>query len=169
MPRNPPGRPRLVNQVLLNRMIELRKQGFSHREIAEKVRRSERTVRRYTHDVRPQIVVAVAAKPVDVLAACGRIILQLRERLELTTQEVDYVFKHLRKTFESRDPLTRAWLATDAKARSDFLVYDVLRSAMGDIKIRRWIQQFKEQVGGEEMTDEEGNEGGPRADRMLPP
>ena len=36
-----PGRPRKVNQVLLDRMVELRKQGFSCREIAQKVQRSE--------------------------------------------------------------------------------------------------------------------------------
>ncbi len=171
-PRQPPkaaGRPRKVNQVLLNRMIELRKQGFSCQEIAQKVQRSERTVRRYTRGVHPQVALVTKAKPVDVLAACGKIILYGRDQLELTTQEVDFLFKKLRKTFESRDPLTREWLATDSKARTDFLFNDVLRSAMGEIKIRRWIQRFREQVGSEEMMDEEGNEGGPSADRLLPP
>src|SRR5258708_15500182 len=50
-----PGRPRLGNQVLLDRMVELREQGFSHQEIAEKVDRSPRTVRRYTKGVSPRL------------------------------------------------------------------------------------------------------------------
>ncbi len=164
------GRPRKVNQVLLNRMIELRKQGFSCQEIAQKVQRSERTVRRYTRGIRPHVAVSTTAKPVDVLAACGRIILTVRDRLELTTEEVDYLFKKLRKIFESRDPLTRDWLAVDSKARMDFLVYDVLRPTMGEIRTRRWIERFREQVGDSGMNDEEdGDAGGPPADRLLPP
>jgi hypothetical protein len=150
-------------------MIELRKQGFSCQEIAQKVQRSERTVRRYTRRIRPEVVVLTAPKAVDVLAACGKIILYGRDRLELTTQEVDFLFKKLRKTFEARDPLTRDWLATDSKARVAFLFNEVLRPAMSEIRIRRWIQQLREQVGSEEMTDEEGRQVGPSADRLLPP
>lgn len=166
---NAPGKARKVNQVLLNKMIELRRQGFSCLEIAQKVQRSERTVRRYTRQVRPQVVLSVAPKRVDVLAECGRLILAWRSRLELTTRETDLVFKKLRQVFEARDPLTRDWLAIDAKARLDFLIDDVLRSAMSEIKIRRWIQQFSEQVGSGEATDEEGNELGAPARRLLPP
>ena len=163
------GRPRKVNQVLLNRMIELRKQGFSCQEIAQKVERSERTVRRYTRGIRPQVAVVTKAKPVDVLAACGKIILYGRDQLELTTQEVDFLFKKVRKIFESRDPVTREWLAADSKARMDFLFNEVLPPAMGEIKIRRWIERFREQVGDSGMTDEEvRDESGQSADRLLP-
>ena len=170
MPRKTPGRPRLVNQVVMNRMVALRKQGFSHREIAQKVERSERTVRRYTRGVRPQVAPLTKIKRVDVLADCGKIILYGRDRLELTTQEVDYLFKKLRKTFERRDPLTRDWLATDSRARVDFLFNEVLRPAMSEIKLRRWIEQLRAQVGDAGMTDDEvRDESEPSARRLLPP
>jgi hypothetical protein len=151
-------------------MVTLREQGFSHREIAEKVQRSERTVRRYTRGVRPQVAVPTKVKRVGVLAHCAQIILYGRDRLELTTQEMDFLFRMLRKTFEGRDPLTRDWLATDSRARVDFLVNEVLRPGMSDIKLRRWIEQFREQIGGGEITDEEApDDSGPRSDRLLPP
>ena len=77
MRRKPPrkrsrsaGRPRLVNQVLLDRMVELRRQGFSHQQIAEKVQPSERTVRRYLQGVTPKLELPAAPKRVDVLQRC---------------------------------------------------------------------------------------------------
>jgi len=165
-----PGRPRLVNQVLLDRMVELRHQGFSHREIAQKVNRSVRTVGRYLRGVSPQLQLPTTPKRADVLTRCGKIILYARDRLELTTQEVDYLFKKLRKTFEQRDPLTRDWLATDSRARVDFLFNEVLRPAMSEIKLRRWIEHFRELVGDGGMTDEEvRDQSGSSANRLLPP
>ena len=173
IPKDPPetpGRPRKVNQVLLDRMVELRKQGFSCREIAQKVQRSERTVRRYTRGVGPEVTLPTKIKRVDVLAHCGKIILYGRDRLKLTTQEVDYLFKKLRKTFEQRDPLTRDWLATDSRARVDFLFNEVLRPAMSEIKLRRWIEQLRAQVGDGEMADDEvPGEPEPSRRRLLPP
>ena len=118
--------------------------------------------------VRPQLAPLTKIKRVDVLADCGKIILYGRDRLKLTTQEVDYLFKKLRKTFEQRDPLTRDWLATDSRARVDFLFNEVLRPAMSEIKLRRWIEQLRAQVGDAEMTDEEVRGESP-ADRLLPP
>ena len=70
-----PGQPRKVNQVLLDRMVELRKQGFSHREIAQKVNRSVRTVGRYLRGVSPQLQLPTTPKRVDVLAWCSARIL----------------------------------------------------------------------------------------------
>ena len=167
---NAPGRPRKVNQVLLDRMVELRKQGFSHHEIAQKVERSVRTVGRYLRGVSPQLRLPTTPKRVDVLAHCGKIILYGRDRLKLTTQEVDYLFKKLRKTFEQRDPLTRDWLATDSRARVDFLFNEVLRPAMSEIKLRRWIEQLRAQVGDGEMADDEvPGEPEPSRRRLLPP
>lgn len=74
-----------MNQVLLDRMVELRKKGFSHREIAQKVGRSERTVRRYTKGISPRVELPMQPKRVDVLVAYSKVILALRERLELDT------------------------------------------------------------------------------------
>ncbi len=170
MPRKTAGRPRLVNQVLVNKMVTLRQQGFSHQEIAEKVQRSERTVRRYTRGVKPQVAVPTTARRVDVLAHCAKIIVHGRERLQLTTQETDFLLRLLRKAFEGRDPLTRDWLATDSRARVDFLVNEVLRPGMSEIKLRRWIENFREQVGdGGFHHDDPPDNADPPQERLLPP
>src|SRR2546430_11419661 len=53
-----------ISQVLLDRMVELRKQGFSHHEIAQKVERSVRTVGRYLRGVSPQLRLPTTPKRV---------------------------------------------------------------------------------------------------------
>jgi len=117
-----------------------------------------------------QLRLPTTPRRVDVLADCGKIILYGRDRLKLTTQEVDYLFKKLRKTFELRDPLTRDWLATDSQARVHFLFNEVLRPAMSEIKLRRWIEQLRAQVGDGEMADDEvPGEPEPSRRRLLPP
>lgn len=172
MPRKPPGRPRLVNQVLVNRMVTLREQGFSHREIAQKVDRSERTVRRYTKGVSPKLELPTQPKRVDVLVACSKVILGLRQRLELDTAEVDVVLKALRKALDQKDPLTLEWLATDRHARVGFLVDEVLRKVMPGINTLRHIRRIREELracGGEVIDEEYPDESGPPDDRLLPP
>ena len=169
--RKIPGRPRLVNQVLVNRMVTLRQQGFSHREIAQKVARSERTVRRYTNGVSPQLQLPTTPKRVDVLVACTKVILELRGRLELDTAEVDVVLKALRKTLDQKDPLTLEWLGTDSHARGDFLVDEVLRKVMPGINTMRHIRRIREQLRacGSEVVGEEPAEGpAPFGDRPPP-
>lgn len=157
MPRKTPGRPRLVNQVLVNRMVALREQGLSHREIAQKVDRSERTVRRYTKGVSPKLELPTRPKRVDVLVACSKVILGLRQRLEFDTAEVDVVLKALRKALDKKDPLSLEWLGTDRHARVGFLVDEVLRKVMPGINTLRHIRRIREELGagGGEVMDEE--------------
>src|SRR5947208_14254514 len=94
-----PGRPRKVNQVLLDRMVELRKQGFSHREISQKVNRSVRTVGRYLRGVSPQLQLPTTPKRVYVLAWCSaRILAWVRPRWNLTHHEDDVISNRQRKT-----------------------------------------------------------------------
>jgi hypothetical protein len=166
------GRPRLVNQVLVNRMVALRKQGFSHREIADKVERSERTVRRYTKGASPQVELPTQPKRVDVLAACGHVILQWRQALELDTEEVDAVLKQLRRTLDRKDPLTLEWFATDERARLHFLLYEFLRQVMPGIKTMRHIRRITAEIkaaGGYEIQGESHEGQGPSAERLLHP
>ncbi|PYP21543.1 MAG: hypothetical protein DMD55_20125 [Gemmatimonadetes bacterium] len=152
-------------------MVTLRQQGFSHREIAQKVARSERTVRRYTNGVSPQLQLPTTPKRVDVLVACTKVILELRGRLELDTAEVDVVLKALRKTLDQKDPLTLEWLGTDSHARGDFLVDEVLRKVMPGINTMRHIRRIREQLRacGSEVVGEEPAEGpAPFGDRPPP-
>lgn len=155
-PEENTGRARLVNQVLLDRMAVLRRQGFSHQEIAEKVQRSERTVRRYLRGVTPNLKLPTTPKRVDVLVACSKLVLLWRQRLDLSVQEVDIVMKGLRKALEWKDPLTLEWMATDPRARLDFLLKEFLRDAMSDINVRRDIQRIRDELGGfiEEVENE---------------
>jgi hypothetical protein len=97
------------------------------------------------------------------LVACSKVILALRERLELDTEEVDVVLKELRKALDRKDPLTLEWLATDRRARVDFLVHEVLRQVMPGINTMRHIRRIREEIGagGGEVIDEEQEDPGP--------
>ena len=162
---------RLRTRLSAEQLVTLRQQGFSHREIAQKVDRSERTVRRYTKGVSPQLQLPTTPKRVDVLVACTKVILELRGRLELDTAEVDVVLKALRKTLDQKDPLTLEWLATDSHARGDFLVDEVLRKVMPGINTMRHIRRIREQLRacGSEVVGEEPAEGpAPFGDRPPP-
>lgn len=146
---NPPGRPRKVNQVLLDRMVELKKQGFSHHDIAQKVKRSVRTVGRYLRGVSSQLRLPTAPKRVDVLEWCSaRILAWVVPRWKLNPKEVDTVLKGLRKVIAEKDPLTVQWLAANEQPRLEFLIHEYLPSALGDIKTDRAFERFKQQVGG---------------------
>ena len=145
---NPPGRPRKVNQVLLDRMVELKKQGFSHHDIAQKVKRSVRTVGRYLRGVSPQLQLPTTPKPVDVLTWCGaRILAWVVPRWKLNPREVDKMLKGLRKVISGKDPLTVQWLAANEQPRLDFLIREYLPSALGDIETDRAFERFRQQVG----------------------
>ncbi|MGH7426959.1 MAG: helix-turn-helix domain-containing protein [Candidatus Methylomirabilaceae bacterium] len=152
-----PGRPRLVNQVLLDRMVELRKQGFSHRDIAQKVKRSLRTVGRYLRGVSPQLQLPTTPKRVDVLAWCGaRILAWVRPRWKLKPREVDVMLKRLRKVIADKDPLTVQWLSTNEEPRLKFLLYEFLPGALRNMETDRQFERIRQQLGGfDEWVGEE--------------
>ena len=135
--------------MLLDRMVELRKQGFSHREIAQKVNRSVRTVGRYLRGVSPQLQLPTTPKRVDVLAWCSaRILAWVRPRWNLTPKEVDVMLKRLRKTIIEKDPLTVQWLAANEEPRRDFLFYEFLPPALSMMDAFRQFERIKRQCGG---------------------
>src|SRR5438093_2257500 len=143
-----PGRPRKVNQVLLDRMVELRKQGFSHREIAQKVNRSVRTVGRYLRGVSPQLQLPTTPKRVDVLGWCSaRILAWVLPHWKLTPKEVDVMLKRLRKVIAAKDPLTVQWLAANEEPRREFLFYEFLPPALSIMDAFREFERIKRQCG----------------------
>lgn len=151
-----PGRSRLVNQVLLDRMVDLRRQGFSHREIAEKVKRSLRTVGRYLRGVSPKLQLPTTPKRVDVLAWCSaRILGWVRQRWKLTPKEVDVIIKRLRKAISEKDPLTVQWLSTVEEPRLQFLLYEFLPGALRNMDTDRQFERIRRMFGGfhEEVED----------------
>ncbi len=152
-----PGRSRLVNQVLLDRMVDLRRQGFSHREIAQKVNRSLRTVGRYLRGVSPKLQLPNTPKRVDVLAWCSvRILGWVRQRWKLTPQEADVILKRLRKAISEKDPLTVQWLATSEEPRLQFLVEEFLPAALSSMDAYRQFERIRRMFGGfDEGADED--------------
>ena len=146
---NPPGRPRKVNQVLLDRMVELKKQGFSHHDIARKVKRSVRTVGRYLRGVSPQLRLPTAPKRVDVLTWCSaRILAWVVPRWKLNPKEVDVILKRLRKVIAGKDPLTVQWLAAHEEPRLEFLLHEFLPSACSNMKTDREFERIRQELGG---------------------
>ena len=135
-----------MNQALINRMVTLRRQGFPHREIAEKVGCSERTARRYTHGVTPQLELPRQHEPVDVLSVCVQSILRGRTRLGLDTRETDEMIKALRRTLEPMDPLTIDWLASDPRARRDFLL-EFLQNVLPHINDLHHVRRIQAEIG----------------------
>src|SRR5438094_565109 len=98
-----------------------RKQGFSHQDIAQKVKRSMRTVGRYLRGVSPQLRLPTTPKRVDVLTWCSaRILGWVVPRWKLNPKEVDIMLKRLRKVIAEKDPLTVQWLAANEKPRLEF-------------------------------------------------
>ena len=144
-----PGRPRKVNQVLLDRMVELRKQGFSHREIAQKVSRSVRTVGRYLRGVSPQLQLPTTPKRVDVLAWCSaRILAWVQPRWKMTPKEVDVMLKRLRKVIAGKDPLTVQWLAANEEPRLRFFLDEFLPGAGRNMNTDRAFERIRIEFGG---------------------
>ncbi|HKV45384.1 MAG TPA: hypothetical protein VJT32_12040, partial [bacterium] len=74
---------------------------------------------------------------------------------------VDLVLKKLRKALEQKDPLTLEWLATDPRARGDFLLKEFLREAMSDVRTRRDIERIRQELGACGWdVDQAGNQQG---------
>ena len=142
----PNGRPRLVNQKLLNQMVALRRQGFSHREIADRIGRSERTARRYTKGVTPQLKISTQPDPVNVLSACAGSIIRSRKQLGLDTRETDLVIKTLRRKLARLDPLIIDWLAKDPEGRREFL-REFLRDVKPHISDMREFRRIEAEIG----------------------
>jgi len=111
---------RSVNQRMVDRMIALRRQGFSHLDIARQLRCSERTVRRHTHGVSPQLMHAGDQTGVDLLEWGVRQFGAAQHQRHLTLQELDLAIKRWRAAVSALDPLTVERLERDAKLRGVF-------------------------------------------------
>jgi len=120
-PENAPGvRARVprVNQKMVDRMIELRRQGFSHEEIGQRTGCSERTVRRHTKGVSPQLVHAGDPAHVDLVTWCSQRVFAIKHRLALSVPEVDAVIRQARQAVSKLDQFTVERLELDAKMLS---------------------------------------------------
>lgn len=111
---------RSVNQRMVDRMIALRRQGVSHVDIAHQLGCSERTVRRHTHGVSPQLVHAGDQTGVNLLDwGVGQLGAAQRQR-HMSLLELDLAVKRWRAAVSALDPLTVERLERDSKLRGAF-------------------------------------------------
>jgi len=148
---------RRVHQKIVNQMIELRRQGFSHQDIGKRVGCSERTVRRHTKGVSRRLVHAGEQKAFDLLRWCCVNVFAIRDRLELSIREADAFMKQARAAVSTLDPLTRQRLPDDRQLRLDFLFKVVWPAAARTIQTMRLVERLEIQCGPLQDGDEPGD------------
>ncbi len=143
-----------VNQKMVNQMIELRRQGFSHAEIGNRLGCSERTVRRHTKGVSPRLVHAGDPTRVDLVTWCSQRTLAVKDRLELSVPEIDVVIKLARQAVSKLDELTVQRLEVDPKMRMNLWLHVVWPAAAREIRSMRWIERIEAEFGPLQKGDD---------------
>ena len=137
-----------VNQPILDRMVELRQQGFSMNEIAADVGRSERTVRRYVRGVTPELRVDdQTGTGVDVFEWCANELLKNKERLGLSLRTIDLLVKRLRPVLGAKDEWTLSRMAESEALRREFLWKEFWRSVAPEIRNARALRDIFAELG----------------------
>jgi AraC-like DNA-binding protein len=114
-----------VNQKMIDQMIHLRREGFTHADIARRLGASERTVRRHTEGVSPHLVHASDEKRVDLLTWGALQMRVIQQRWRLTVSEFDIALKALRTAVSQLDDMTVEQLEGDNQLRVQFLLHEV--------------------------------------------
>ena len=114
-----------VNQKMIDQMIRMRREGFTHAVIARRLGASARTVRRHTEGVSPQLVHAGDEKRVDLLAWGALQMRVIQQRWRLTVGELDIALKMLRTVVSELDDMTVEQLEGDHQLRVQFLLHEV--------------------------------------------
>lgn len=114
-----------VNQKMIDEMIRMRTEGITHADIARRLGVSERTVRRHTEGVTPQLVHAGEDTRVNLLEWGAAQLRAIQQRWRLSVAELDICMKHLRAVVSRLDDLTVEQLERDPELRSHFLAHEV--------------------------------------------
>jgi len=150
-------RVRRVHQKTVNHMIELRRQGFSHKEIGKRVGCSERTVRRHTQGVSRHLVHAGEQKAFDLLRWCCVNVFAIRDRLKLNIREANVLVKQARAAASTLDPLMLQRLKEDRQLRLDFLFKVVSPRAARTIRTMRLVERLELICGPLQDSGEPGD------------
>jgi len=127
-----------VNQKMIDQMIALRRQGFTHADIGHRLGVSPRTVRRHTEGVSPQLVHAGDETRIDDLLKWGAQQLRAIQRLaRLTVRELDLALKAWRTAVSNLDGMTVEQLELDHELRARFLINEVWPPIHEKIDTRR--------------------------------
>lgn len=141
-----------VNQKMIDQMIAMRHQGFTHADVGRRLGVSERTVRRHTSGVSPELVHAGDPSRVDLLQWCMQCVFAWKDRLDLDVEDLNIAAKHVRKAIDKLDELVAAKLEVDKKLRLDFLFSQVLPRAMRDIKFEQDLRRIEAEIGPLDRT-----------------
>ena len=152
-----------MNNVLLDQMVALRRDGFTMKVIAEKVRVSERTVRRYVRGVEPDIRMPseldsdeLTESFYDQILACRRRIVATAaelwdEQFELGFEAVDSTMKSLRKLLAGMEKVSIRKLAADESLRAEFFLEfmtHVRQDWVNELDTVRFLREFDRKFGG---------------------
>jgi transposase-like protein len=132
---------------MINGMVKMRTEGYTHAQIARRYGVSERTVRRHTKGASPRLVHASDPKRLDLLAWCGANIFAVKDRLKLSVREADVAMKKAREEIANLDPLTRQRLERDPKMRIDFFFTVLWPAATPEIQTMRFVERIERQFG----------------------
>ncbi len=138
-----------VNQKMIDQMIALRRQGFTHADIGHRLGVSPRTVRRHTEGVSPQLLHAEDQTRVDLLQWGALQMSAIREHWHLTVQELDFCLKGWRAVVTNLDDLTVEQLERDPRLRLRFLMNEVwppLHEKVDDVRIEQDLPTSFERI-----------------------
>src|SRR5260221_4755116 len=96
-----------VNQKMINGMIKMRTEGFTHAQIAARYGVSERTIRRHTEGVLPELVHAGdQAATVNLLSWGAEQLRAIQHGLRLSVAELNLAMRRWRDAVSELDDLT---------------------------------------------------------------
>ena len=114
-----------VNQKMIDQMIRMRREGFTHADIGQRLGVSPRTVRRHTEGVSPELVHAEDQTRVNLLRWGALQMRAIQQRWHLTIEELDFCLKGWRTAVSNLDPMTVEHLERDPQLRGRFLMHEV--------------------------------------------
>ena len=120
--RDPGGRPRRVNQDMVDQMVELRQKGFTSKDIAGQVGVSERTVKRYVSGVTPSLQRNLTLDHEEMLACLFRWVALLSRRLWLPFKDINKLAAELRQEVDELDDLVINLLRENERERKIFFI-----------------------------------------------
>jgi len=111
---------------MINGMIKMRTEGFTHAQIAARYGVSERTIRRHTEGVSPELVHAGdQAASVNLLLWGAEQLRAIQHALRLSIAELNLALRRWRDAVSELDDLTIDQLQHDAELRRRFLLTEV--------------------------------------------
>ena len=151
--------PRRVNNKLIERMVAMRRDGFTMKAIAEACGVSERTVRRYVRGVEPKIKMPSELNSDEFTDWCYD---QVLAPFEVGLDRVDASMKSLRELLAGMEPVSIRRLEADESLRAEFcqeFLADVARDWVAELNMERVRRRFVRLSGHHDEGADQGDSG----------